>query len=179
MSLLTKSTTTNTVDNHYQLHILSGIQNTIDKKPLNDENFCWATEEHEQERWGNGVSGVRSMERRELKDIPPAELDSLLRHFFETVWKNDGSLYEPDTVSLFQCNIDQHLMQHRKPVSIIRDQQFASLRDALKVSKKHLKKEGKGNKPNAADALEPTDIDCCGNQEYLVTLTLSAHCGDW
>ena len=50
-------------------------------------------------------------------------------------------------------------MQHRKPFSIIRDQQFTSSREALKVSRKHLKKEGKGNKPNAADALEPADIE--------------------
>ena len=29
---------TNTIDDHYQLHVLSDIQN-IDKKPLNDENI--------------------------------------------------------------------------------------------------------------------------------------------
>ena len=33
---LSDTTGTYTVDNHYQLHILSDIQNTIDKKPLND-----------------------------------------------------------------------------------------------------------------------------------------------
>jgi hypothetical protein len=37
-------------------------------------------------------------ETRELKDIPSVELDRLLRHFFVTVRKNDGSLYEPDTL---------------------------------------------------------------------------------
>jgi len=41
-------------------------------------------------------------ETRELKDIPPAELDRLLSHFFVTVRKNGGSLYEPDTLSSFQ-----------------------------------------------------------------------------
>ena len=97
-------------------------------------------------------------ETRELKDIPPAELDRLLSHFFVTVRK-DGSLYEPDTLSSFQCSIDRHLMQHRKPFSIIRDQQFTYSREALKASRKHLKKEGKGNKPNVADALEPADIE--------------------
>jgi len=51
------------------------------------------------------------------------------------------------------------LTQQRKPFSIIRDQQFASSREALKASRKHLKKEGKGNKPNAADALESADFE--------------------
>ena len=42
MSLPTESTTeltaTNTIDNHYQLQVLSDIKTTIDKKPLNDED---------------------------------------------------------------------------------------------------------------------------------------------
>ena len=36
---VSKPTGTNTVDNHYQLHVLSDIQNTIDRKPLNDEDI--------------------------------------------------------------------------------------------------------------------------------------------
>ncbi len=39
-------------------------------------------------------------ETRELKDIPPVELDRLLSHFFVTVRKKNGSLYEPDTLIL-------------------------------------------------------------------------------
>ena len=93
-----------------------------------------------------------------MKDIPPAGLDRLLSHFV-TVRKNDGSLHEPDTLPSFQHSLDQHLTQQRKPFSIIRDQQFASSREALKASRKHLKMEGKGNKPHAADALEQADIE--------------------
>ena len=168
MFLPTESSTTNTTDNHYQLHVLSDIQNKMDKKPLNDEDIEKFVEqqknintkrktESDLRKWyqWNEEHG----ETRELKDIPPSELDSLLSHFFVTVRKNDGSLYELDTLSWFQRSIDRHLMQQRKPFSIIRDQQFASSREALKASRKHLKKEGKGNKPNAADALEPADIE--------------------
>ena len=164
---LPEPTGTNTVDNHYQLHVLSDIQNTIDKKPLNDEdieNFVDQQKNTNTKRKTD--SDLRkwyqwSEERGETRelDIPPAELDRLLSHFFVTVRKNDGSLYEPDTLSSFQRSIDRHLTQQRKPFSIIRDQQFASSREALKASRKHLKKEGKGNKPNAADALEPADIE--------------------
>lgn len=98
---LPEPTGTNTVDNHYQLHVLSDIQNTIDKKPLNDEdieNFVDQQKNTNTKRKTD--SDLRKWyqwseehgETRELKDIPPAELDRLLSHFFVTVRKNDGSL---------------------------------------------------------------------------------------
>ena len=99
-------------------------------------------------------------ERRELNDIPPLELDKLLSHFFITVRKNDGTHYEPDTLTSFQRSIDRHLTQDlQKTYSILRDKSFTSSREALKAARKHLKSEGKGNKPNAADALEPADVE--------------------
>ena len=95
-------------------------------------------------------------ETRELEDIPPTELDRLLGHFFVTVRKKDGSLYEPDTLSSFHRSIDRHLTKDlHKPYSIIRDTQFAPSREKLKASRKFLKGKGKGNKPNAA---EPVDV---------------------
>ena len=90
-------------------------------------------------------------ETRELEDIPPTELDRLLGHFFVTVRKKDGSLYEPDTLSSFHRSTDRHLTKDlHKPYSIIRDTQFAPSREKLKASRKFLKGKGKGNKPNAA-----------------------------
>ena len=95
-------------------------------------------------------------ETRELNDIPPTELNRLLGHFFVTVCRNDGSLYEPDTLSSFQRSIDRHLTKDlHKPYSIICDTQFAPSREMLEVSWKFLKGKGKGNKPNAA---EPVDV---------------------
>ena len=97
---------------------------------------------------------------REFNDIPPLELDKLLSHFFITVRKNDGTHYEPDTLTSFQRSIDRHLTQDlQKTYSIPRDKVFTSSREALKAARKHLKSEGKGNKPNAADALEPADME--------------------
>ena len=79
-------------------------------------------------------------ETRELKDIPMGELDRLLGHFFVSVRRKDGSLYEPDTLSSFQRNIDRHLTKDlHKPYSIIRDTQFAPSREKLKASRKFLK----------------------------------------
>ena len=60
----------------------------------------------------------------------------------------------------------------RKPFSIIRDQQFVLSREALKASRKHLKKEGKDNKQNAADAR-------CSWTADIERLWEGAHCGGW
>ena len=99
-------------------------------------------------------------ERRKLEEIPPKELDRLLSHFYCKVRKNDGSTYEPDTLTGFQRSIDRHLTKDlHKSYSIIRDIEFTSSREKLKAARKMLKKEGKGNKSNASEALENSDIE--------------------
>ena len=87
-------------------------------------------------------------ETRELKDIPPAELDRLLGHFFVTVRRKDGSLYEPDTLSSFQRSIDRHLTKDlHKTYSIIRNTQFAPSREKLKASRSSLRARAKATNP--------------------------------
>ena len=98
-------------------------------------------------------------EQRKLDDLSPDELDRLLGHFYVTVRKADGTVYEPDTLSAFQRSLDRHLTKElHKPFSIIRDTQFAPSREKLKAARKWLKGQGKGNKPNAAESLEPLDV---------------------
>ena len=107
-------------------------------------------------------------ETRELEDIPPTELDRLLGHFFVTVRKKDGSLYEPDTLSSFHRSIDRHLTKDlHKPYSIIRDTQFAPSREKLKASRKFLKGKGKGNKPNAAEPVDVAEVEQLWQQGAL------------
>ena len=99
-------------------------------------------------------------EVRKLDDLSPDELDRLLgRRFFVTVRKAGGTMYEPDTLSLFQHSLDRHLTKElHKPFSIIQDVQFAPSHEKLKAARKWLKGQGKENKPNAAEALEPLDV---------------------
>ena len=98
-------------------------------------------------------------ETREIGEIPPAELDQLLGHFYVKVCKTNGEMYEPDNLTALQRSIDCRLSKDlHKPYSIIRDQQFASSRDKLNAARKSLKKAGKGNKPQAAETLEAADI---------------------
>jgi hypothetical protein len=102
------------------------LTNTIDKKPLNDEDIEKFVDQQKNTNTKRKTeSDLRKWcqwseehgETRELKDIPPVELDRLLSHFFVTVRKNDGSLYEPDTLSSFQRSIDRHLTQQKKSFS--------------------------------------------------------------
>ena len=80
--------------------------------------------------------------------------------YFISVRESDGSKYEPDTLTSLQRSIDRQLTQDlRKTYSILRDKVFTSSRDALKAARKQLKSEGKGNKPNATEALEPADVE--------------------
>ena len=95
-----------------------------------------------------------------MEEIPPEELNRLLGHFYCKVMKSDGSKYEPDTLTCFQRSIDRHLSQYlHKSYSIIRDSEFNSLREKLKAARKMLKKEGKGNRPQAAQPIEDSDIE--------------------
>ena len=90
-------------------------------------------------------------ETRKLEELPPPDLDRLLGHFFVSVQKKDGTVYEPDTLTSFQRSLDRHLTKDlHKPFSIIRDTEFAPSREKLGAARKWLKSQGKGNKPNAA-----------------------------
>lgn len=172
-------------DHHY--HVLSEISNnnTPTRKRLNDEDLDRFIEQQKNKNTKRKTeSDIRKWyqwceehgENREVKNIPQAELDRLLAHFFVTIKRKDGTLYEPDTLTSFQISIDRHLTRDlRQPYSILRDQEFTASRDALKAARKRLKSEGKGNKPNAADALESADVhveNVCGHLVHWETLIL-------
>lgn len=84
----------------------------------------------------------------------------MLGHFFASVRKQDGSLYEPDTLTSFQRSIDRHLSQSLHcTFSILRDAEFAPSREKLKAARKYLKSQGLGNKPKASEALESSEVE--------------------
>ena len=77
---------------------------------------------------------------------------------------------QKDTLSSFQCSIDRHLTQDlHKTYSIIRNTQFAPSREKLKASRKFLKGKGKGNKPNAAEAVDMAEVEQLWQQGALGT----------
>jgi hypothetical protein len=98
-------------------------------------------------------------ETRPVHTIPPAELDPLLGNFFWRVRKANGENFEPCYLKNMQNSLERHLKNRKYPVSLTSDREFNESRKQLKSKQIELKKQGRGNRPNAAHALSDTDVD--------------------
>ena len=95
----------------------------------------------------------RKGETREIAEIPPVELNELLSEFILSVRSKEGQEYEPSSLRGMVASFERHLKRKSYPVSIINDLAFEKLRKTLQSKQKQLKKQGRGNKPNASVAL--------------------------
>ena len=86
----------------------------------------------------------------DITNIPAPDLEKLLCSFFKDLTKNDGSDYEPDTVSSFQKSIQRHITEQKLPFNILKDDVFSRSRSVFASERKSLVTEGRGNKPNAS-----------------------------
>ena len=102
---------------------------------------------------------AKEKENRQVEEIPPQELDNYLSRFLLSVRKKNGDEYEPSTLRGFIASIECYLKKCRYSESVITGQNFARTRDTLKSKQKHLKRLGKGNKPNEASSLTPEERD--------------------
>ena len=97
-------------------------------------------------------------ETREIAEIPPVELNELLSEFILSVRTKEGQEYEPSSLRGMVASFERHLKRKSYPVSIINDLAFEKLRKTLQSKQKQLKKQGRGNKPNASVALTEDEI---------------------
>ena len=97
-------------------------------------------------------------EGREICNIPTVELDKLLCNFYMTAKKKNGEEYEPDTISSIARSIQRHLDDKNFKFNILKDEAFKMSRGVLKAKRRQLRKEGKGNKPNATVPLTENDV---------------------
>jgi len=95
-------------------------------------------------------------QRRKIEEIQPEELNRYVTEFILSVKRKDGQDYEPSSLLGLFSTFNQYLKEHKNSVGIIQDIVFDQARKCLEARSKQLKKEGKGNKPNAAEAL--TDV---------------------
>ena len=105
-------------------------------------------------RWCKSVGELRNME-----DIPPLELNRLLGHFFISIKRQNGMVYEPGTLTSFQRSFDRYLREKGRTYSIIKDSIFATSQQSLKAARKSLIKQGKGSRALAAEALTDDEIE--------------------
>ena len=80
-------------------------------------------------------------EKRQLTEIPPAELDSLLCNFYIPTKKKDDTEYEPDTMSSFSRSIQRYLDDNNAKLNILKDEQFKVSREVLKSKRRELRKQ--------------------------------------
>ncbi|XP_070569230.1 uncharacterized protein KIAA1958-like [Ptychodera flava] len=98
-----------------------------------------------------------SNEFREINTIQPSQLDSFLQRYFYSARKSDGGLYKPDTLSSCHRSIERFLRENSYEFSTTQSREFTKSREVLSAKRKSLKKEGKGNRPNKAEALTATE----------------------
>lgn len=106
------------------------------------------------ERWLESIPG----EIRSVEEIPPVELNKLLRNFYLTVRKQKSNEeYEPDTLVSIKNSIDRYLTEKGYGYSLSRSEEFKTSRDVLSAKGKQLKKDGRGRRSNRADEVSPEE----------------------
>ena len=105
-----------------------------------------------------------NMENVNIENLPPSELNHLLSKFFIHARKKDGEEYEPDTLSSYQRSIHRYLGDKKSKVNILKDEELEESRKVLVAKRRVLvHKHGKGNKPQAAEALSEIEEDALFN----------------
>ncbi|KAK3707289.1 hypothetical protein QZH41_004233 [Actinostola sp. cb2023] len=94
-----------------------------------------------------------------MQDIPADNLNKLLCKFFISIRKQDGSEYEPVSLSGFHRSFQRHLQEQDYPLNILQDKEFLKSREVIAAKRKNLTLQGKGNLPNAAGELTQAEED--------------------
>ena len=95
------------------------------------------------------------MKNEKIESLPGSELDHLLVKFFLNARRKNEEEYEPATVSSFQRSIQRYLSEKKYPFKILKDNEFEKSRKVLAAKRKSLvHKHGRGNKPQAAQAID-------------------------
>ena len=125
-------------------------------------------------------------DQRNPEDIQAKEFDQYIYEFILSVKLKDGKDFEPSTLRGLFLSFNRHLKECKYPVSVIEDVVFDRARKYLEAKNKQLKlKEGKGNKLNAAEALNNNEINIFyekkkppGNfkRRRLIDFGSSGHC---
>ena len=113
-------------------------------------------------------------ELRNPEEIPPEALNGYLSQFIYSVKRKDGGDYEPSSLRGFISSFHRHLKERKYPSNIIENIAFEQTRKSLQARCKKLKKDGKGNKPNAAQALTDHEINTLYQQNQLGILNAEA-----
>ena len=75
-----------------------------------------------------------SSEEREIQDIPPKELQPIIKKFILSVRKQNGQEYEPSSLRAIVQSIDRYLRKknYRNVYSVLSEKVFYDVQDTLK-----------------------------------------------
>ena len=96
-------------------------------------------------------------EQRKIEEIQPEELNCYVSEFIVSVKRKDVQDCEPSSLRELFSSLNRYLKERKYSASIIEDIVSDQARKCLEAHSKQLKKEGKRNKPNAAEGL--TDVE--------------------
>ena len=108
-------------------------------------------------------------ESRRIEEIPPEELNEYISEFIVAVRRKDGEDFgEPSSLRGLICSFNRHLKACKSyPCSVIEENQFEQVRQALEARSKEIKKDGKGNKPKAAEAITDEEVNILYDKQLL------------
>ena len=86
----------------------------------------------------------------EIENYEPAELNTLLGHFYAEVNNKKCEDYGPESLKVMMASLDWHLKNKRCTLSIVRDLEFSSSKEVLEDKVKQLRLAGRGKRPNKA-----------------------------
>ncbi|XP_069109437.1 uncharacterized protein KIAA1958-like [Argopecten irradians] len=117
-------------------------------------------------RFKDWIQAPPRSDPREVLQILPFELDTYIGGFLLSLQKNDGSNYEPDTLTSFHRGIDRYLRENGYSFNILTSDLFATSRQVLQSRRKELKQKGLGNRPNKAQPVSDNEEEMlweCGH----------------
>ena len=105
---------------------------------------------------------VSRFELRPMDMIPPKELNEHLAVIFISIRKQDGSEYEPSSLTNMLYSFERHLSDNDyscddRSLSLLKDNEFKQTREALKAKRVDLRQQGKGQRPHKSKALSEAE----------------------
>ena len=88
-----------------------------------------------------------------MEEYEHEQLGEMLQIFYTGIRTKDGSEYEPESLKSMLAALNRYLKEHGYKYSIIRNREFHQLKLVLEGKVGCLRQQGKGKRPNAANAL--------------------------
>ena len=94
--------------------------------------------------WKNWCVGKEITD--EIENYEPAELNTLLEHFYAEVNNKKGEDYEPERLKVMMASLHRHLKNKGCTLFIVRNREFSWFKQVLKDKAKQLRLAGRGKK---------------------------------